>query len=223
MSFSNTACLVSFLLLIFSQGLRAQSNYPSEWWAPVPRDGAPSWEVLPQDAGPGEVVLSKRHELGVFSNLGEAHFVYDGVRYNSVEGLWQMMKYPDPMWDQDPRHNIAVGVWPYTREQVMQLVGFESKRAGDEANKIYKTYGLSLVSYQGRAFDYKDMGPGSEIHYQIIREATRQKILQNPEVRALLIKTKGLKLIPDHNAGTGKPKSYYYCDILMDLRDHELI
>jgi hypothetical protein len=39
--------------------------YPAAWWAPVPRESAASWEILPQDAGPGEVILSKRTELGI--------------------------------------------------------------------------------------------------------------------------------------------------------------
>ncbi|MBI2519644.1 MAG: hypothetical protein HYV97_04480 [Bdellovibrio sp.] len=216
------SCFVVWLFFLCTQNLSIAQDYPSSWWKPVSRDGAPSWEILPQDAGPGEVVLSKRHELGVFSNFGEAPFVLDNLRYNSVEGLWQMMKYPDPEWASDPRHKIDASVWRYTRDQVMSMVGFEAKNAGDLANKIYTNYGLKLISYQGEAFDYKDMGPGSERHFQIIREAIRQKVLQNFEVKALLLKTKGLKLIPDHNVGSGKPKSYYYFDILMDIRDREL-
>src|SRR5689334_21616147 len=29
-------------------------NYPAHWWTPVPKEGAPGWEILPQEAGPGE-------------------------------------------------------------------------------------------------------------------------------------------------------------------------
>jgi hypothetical protein len=32
-----------------------ESAYPSSWWAPVPKDGAPAWEILPQEAGPGSL------------------------------------------------------------------------------------------------------------------------------------------------------------------------
>ena len=28
--------------------LAARSNYPAQWWAPVPTNGAPTWEILPQ-------------------------------------------------------------------------------------------------------------------------------------------------------------------------------
>ena len=30
------------------------ATYPAHWWTPVPKEGAPSWEILPQEAGPGE-------------------------------------------------------------------------------------------------------------------------------------------------------------------------
>jgi len=202
--------------------LNKEGNYPSHWWTPVPREGVPTWEILPQDAKQGEVVLSKRNELGVFSNFGVTPFEFEGQRYNSIEGLWQMMKYPDPEWSDDPRHALPQNVWPYTREQVSKLTGFEAKRAGDEANKIYEKYKLKLVSFQGKSFDYKDMQEGSDTHFQIIREAIRQKVLQNQEVKELLLKTKGLKLIPDHEVAPGKPKAYYYFIILMAIRDFEL-
>jgi len=29
------------------------ADFPAHWWTPVPREGAPQWEVLPQEAGPG--------------------------------------------------------------------------------------------------------------------------------------------------------------------------
>jgi hypothetical protein len=41
----------------------ARTNYPAHWWTPVPTNGAPAWEILPQEARPGEVILSKRNEL----------------------------------------------------------------------------------------------------------------------------------------------------------------
>jgi hypothetical protein len=49
-----------------------EAEYPSHWWEPVSEDDHQWWEIVPQEAGPGEVVLSKRHELGIFSNF--AHF-----------------------------------------------------------------------------------------------------------------------------------------------------
>src|SRR5215467_7768981 len=68
-------------------------RYPATWWKPAPKKGAPDWEILPQEAGPGEVILSKRHELGLLSNFAPTPFVFRGRRYASIEGFWQMMKY----------------------------------------------------------------------------------------------------------------------------------
>ena len=69
--------------------------FPSHWWEKVPEDQRKgSWEILPQEASPGELVLSKRNELGQFSNLAATAFEFQGERFASVEALWQMMKYP---------------------------------------------------------------------------------------------------------------------------------
>src|SRR2546423_15610192 len=70
-------------------------SYPARWWTPVSNKGAPSWEVLPQEAGPGEVILSKRNELGLLSNFAATPFKFRGKHYASLEGFWQMMKYPE--------------------------------------------------------------------------------------------------------------------------------
>src|SRR6188768_1796304 len=81
--------------------LAARTNYPAHWWTPVPTNGAPSWEILPQAAGPGEVILSKRNELRLLSNFAPTPFTFRGQRYASLEGFWQMMKYPES--DNDSR------------------------------------------------------------------------------------------------------------------------
>src|SRR5215472_14424044 len=73
--------------------------YPEHWWTPVPKEGAPSWEILPQEAGPGEVILSKRNELGLLSNFAATPFEFHGKRYASLEGFWQMMKFPEGLDD----------------------------------------------------------------------------------------------------------------------------
>src|SRR5437763_16988665 len=70
-------------------------KYPEHWWTPISKAGAPSWEVMPQEAGPGEVILSKRNELGLLSNFAATPFEYHGKHYASLEGFWQMMKYPE--------------------------------------------------------------------------------------------------------------------------------
>ena len=40
----------------------------------------------PQAAGPGEVILSKRNDLGILSNFAPTPFVYHGIRYASWKG-----------------------------------------------------------------------------------------------------------------------------------------
>jgi hypothetical protein len=70
-------------------------RYPAHWWTPAPEAGKPEWEILPQEAGPGEVILSKRNELGLLSNFAPTPFTFRGKRYASLEGFWQMMLYPE--------------------------------------------------------------------------------------------------------------------------------
>ena len=76
--------LFSFLFVVLFVGcVHAQSDssagvgadgFPNIWWKEVPADQLPGWEIPPQaaDRAKGEVVLSKRNELGQFSNLGPA-------------------------------------------------------------------------------------------------------------------------------------------------------
>ncbi|MEC9282298.1 MAG: hypothetical protein VX642_06270, partial [Bdellovibrionota bacterium] len=121
------------LILCLSLSLKA---YPSHWWEKVPENQRKgTWEVLPHEAQDGELVLSKRNELGQFSNLAATDFEFQGESYASIEGLWQMMKYPEINNSNDPRNKFA-SQYPYTRDQVKRLSGFKAKKAGDKANSI---------------------------------------------------------------------------------------
>ena len=84
-----------FFAVFLTQLALAAPQYPTHWWTPVPKEGAPAWEVLPQEAKPGEVILSKRHELGLLSNFAPTPFTFRGKHYASLEGFWQMMLYPE--------------------------------------------------------------------------------------------------------------------------------
>ncbi len=183
----------------------------------VPVSDRASWEILPQEAEPGEVIVSKRTALGVFSNLSAAAFQFEGQSYASLEGLWQMLKYPEENDLRDPRKRSRD--WPYARSQVAGLSGFEAKRAGDKANEILKQLGIKWVSYKGRRFEYKDGADGSAFHYELILGATREKIRQNPELSALLRRTRGLKLRMDHRVGENDPPAYRTAEILMKIRE----
>lgn len=205
------------IALISSISLFA-NTYPDHWWQKVDEnDRQGSWEILPHECKKGvELILSKRNELGVFSNFGHTPFTFEGTLYQSIEGLWQMMKYPDLSDDNDPRHMFF---YPYTREQVVELVGFEAKKAGDLANKVNQAAGIKWVSYKGKRFNYKDYAQGSTFHYELMKKAIWQKVVQNPNVKELLLKTGDLILLPDHTQGDNPPPSYLYHEILMNIRE----
>jgi predicted NAD-dependent protein-ADP-ribosyltransferase YbiA (DUF1768 family) len=214
----------SFILTVSLLSLLAACNtphvspvarsYPAEWWKPVPTNGAPAWEIFPQQAKPGEVILSKRNELGLLSNFAPTPFVFHGKRYASLEGFWQMMKYPENI--DDPRAKFPGLEWKYTRDEVAQLTGFAAKRAGDLANTNMAKMGIDWVTFEGRRMEYRPAAPGR--HYQLIVEATREKVRQNLEVRSVLLQTGTLVLKPDHYQETNARAAWRYYDILMQIR-----
>jgi len=193
---------------------RQRAAYPAHWWAPVPTDGAPDWEILPQEAGPGEVILSKRHELGLLSNFAPTPFVFRGVRYASLEGFWQMMLYPES--PDDARARFPDIEWRYTRAQVAQMTSFEAKSAGDLAEANMSTMGITWVTFEGRRIEYRPAAPGE--HYRLIVAATWEKVKQNPEVRRVLLATGDLVLKPDHHQEKDAPAAWRYFEILTGIR-----
>ncbi len=195
----------------------ASPNYPADWWKPFPKEQAESWEILPQDAKENEVILSKRTELGIFSNLTASPLTFDGEKYASVEAFWQMMKYPDLTDKEDIRTDFSKE-YPFTRDEVKDLAGFDCKKAGDAANKVMKEHKINWISYKNHKFNYKDMGVGSDFHYNLIYKVIEAKVMQNQSIKKLLLQTGDLKLRPDHTQAAGSPKAYYYFDILMEIR-----
>jgi predicted NAD-dependent protein-ADP-ribosyltransferase YbiA (DUF1768 family) len=191
-----------------------EARYPSHWWTPVPAEGAPAWEILPQAAGPGEVILSKRNELGLLSNFAATPFTFRGQRYASLEGFWQMMKYPEG--DDDARAKFPGLHWACTRAQVAQLTSFEAKRAGTLAEAHMKQMGITWVTFEGRQIEYKPAVPGE--HYQLIVAATWEKVRQNAEVEKVLLATGDLILKPDHHQEPDAPAAWRYYDILTVIR-----
>src|ERR671927_920462 len=113
-----TVILTVLAVVSFSpaQQTSRDPDYPAHWWTPINDPKKPDWEIMPQEAGPGEVILSKRHELGLLSNFAATPFVFRGKRYASLEGFWQMMKFPEG--PDDPRATFAGLEWKYTRDQV---------------------------------------------------------------------------------------------------------
>ena len=196
------------------QGSHYDGRYPAHWWAAVSPEGAPDWEILPQEAGPGEVILSKRHELGLLSNFAATPFTYHGKSYASLEGFWQMMLYPET--NDDPRATYPGLHWEYTRDQVAQMTSFEAKRAGTLAEENMNIMHIPWVSFEGNRFEYRPAVPGD--HYRLIVEATWQKVLQNPEVKKVLLSTGDLVLKPDHRQEPNPPAAWKYYEILTLIR-----
>jgi len=191
-----------------------QVGYPAHWWTPVPAEGAPAWEILPQAAKSGEVILSKRNELGILSNFAATPFTLRGKRYASVEGFWQMMLYPEGPGD--PRTKAPGIVWAHTREEVAQMTAFEAKDAGTAAEENMRKIGIGWVTFEGKRFPYRSKQKG--VHYRLILEAMRAKLEQNPEVRRILLSTGNLILRPDHIEEPDPPAEWLYFKIWMEIR-----
>ncbi len=203
------------LLLLQTPNLFADTKYPEHWWRPVIRDSStPTWEILPQEAGPGEVIVSKRNELGILSNFAATMFLLERKKYASVEGLWQSMKYPEN--EQDPRATYPQIKWPFTRAQVEQMTAFEAKEAGDQASLLMKKMNIDWVSFNGEKFPYHTNEKGT--HYKIIRSAMWEKLKQNPKVAEILLATGNLSLRPDHQQESNSPPAWKYCEIWMEIR-----
>lgn len=198
----------------FAQQIARDPSYPAHWFARIDDPKKPSWEIMPQEAGPGEVILSKRNELGLLSNFAPTPFVFHGKRYASLEGFWQMMKYPEG--PDDPRAKFPGLEWKYTRDQVAQMVAFEANRAGSLASANMEKMKITWVSFEGKRFEYKPDKPGE--HYRLIVAATWEKVKQNPEVKKVLLSTGGLILKPDHHQEPNAPAAWKYYEILMQIR-----
>jgi predicted NAD-dependent protein-ADP-ribosyltransferase YbiA (DUF1768 family) len=205
------AAVASALAFSMAQPSR---NYPAHWWTPVPEASAPTWEILPQAAKPGEVILSKRNELGILSNFAFTPFTLRGKRYASVEGFWQMMLYPEG--PSDPRAKAPGIVWLHTREEVMGMTAFEAKDAGTAAEENMRKMRINWVTFEGRRFPYRSKKQGA--HYRLILEAMRAKLEQNPRVRQILLSTGNLILRPDHIEEPDPPPEWLYFRIWTDIR-----
>lgn len=193
-------------------------RYPAHWWQPVPEAEKAWWEILPQAAGPGEVILSKRNELGLLSNFAATPFDFRGLRYASLEGLWQSMLYPEGA--DDPRAVHPELTWPHSRAEVRALVAFEAKAAGERAEENMRLMGIDWVTFEGERIRYR--GADQDRHHEIIEAATRAKIAQNPAVERVLLATGDLVLRPDHLTEEDAPPAWRYYEIYMKIRSELL-
>lgn len=209
-----TPFAVLLLLSLLPGSAQQTGGYPARWWTAVPEEGKPAWEILPQAAGPGEVILSKRNELGILSNFAATPFMLRGKRYASVEGFWQMMLYPEG--PEDPRAKAPGAVWAHTRDEVAQMTAFEAKDAGTLALENMRKMGIDWVTFEGKRMTYRS--PAKAEHYRLIVEAMRAKLEQNPKVRETLLWTGNLTLLPDHIQDADAPPEWQYFRIWMEMR-----
>lgn len=197
-----------------SKDMKLGDRYPALWWQPLPAGEKQWWEIGPEEARPGEVVLSKRNQLGVFSNFADTPFYYHGNRYESVEGFWYMLAYPEG--PDDPRSTHPGIDWKYKREQLPAMVGFDAKNAGEQAEANMVRMNINWVTFEGRHMQYWSKVKGE--HYQLIRQVLWEKVRQNPEVRELLLATGDLVLTPDNFDSLRDLPAWRYFDIYMEIR-----
>ena len=204
-----------FVLAVCLMNLAAfAQQYPAHWWTPVPVDQKAWWEILPQEAKPGEVILSKRNELGILSNFAATPFTFRGKRYASVEGFWYTLLYPEGPDDLRAKANDVT--WAHTRDEVAQMVAFEAKDAGTAAEENMRKLGIDWVTFEGRRMTYRSQEKGE--HYRLIVAAMRGKLEQNAKVREILLATGNLVLRPDHIQEAGAPPEWQYFAIWMEIR-----
>lgn len=190
------------------------SSYPIHWWSPIEKSQAASWEILPQDALPGEVILSKRNELGLLSNFAATPFVFRKKKYASIEGFWQSLLYPENKNDERARHPKVS--WTFKRSDVENMIGFDAKNAGKLAKENMRIMNIDWVSFEGKKMSYRSAATAD--HYNLIVQVMREKMLQNKNVRDVLLETGNLRLRPDHQQEEHAPPAWKYFDIWMQLR-----
>lgn len=205
--------LLLLLSLFISCQSAPKSPYPDHWWSEVDKSELAWWEISPHLGIKNKtVILSKRNELGLLSNFAPTPIDFEGKKYKTVEALWQSMKYPEGADDERSVHKV----WPHNRSEVEQMDGFAAKEAGDYGSKVMQELDINWVSYKGKKITYRTTKRGE--HYKIIRGAMEAKLAQNPKVREVLMKTKGLKLLPDHHVKATNPPAWQYYTIWEEIR-----
>lgn len=203
--------LIGFSINVSGENKSDRSKYPVQWWMPMSETDKASWEILPQEAKEGEVILTKKNELGLLSNFAPTPFVLDGKRYASIEGFWQMMYYPEGKNDERAKLNG----WQYSRDQVAQMSAFPAKTAGKLAKELCDKNKIDWVTYKGeKIYPLKD----KDKHYKLIKSAMLAKAKQNPYVKELLLKTGDLILRADHKQSENDPPAWHYEKIWMEIR-----
>jgi carbon-monoxide dehydrogenase small subunit len=135
----------------------------------------------------------------LLANYARSPFTVWGVRFESFEGFWQGLKFPEGSEEQ---------------QRVFALWGEEAKRAGELAP------GGGTTTWRGATIRI-----GSDEHHALARQALRAKVTQSPAVRRALlatgdqelthvVRTPAGEVVPDSRTLPGA----VFAGILMDLR-----
>jgi predicted NAD-dependent protein-ADP-ribosyltransferase YbiA (DUF1768 family) len=128
------------------------------------------------------------------SNFAERRFVFHGRRYRSVEGWYQGLK-----WPEDTK-----------RQEIAKLLGPLAKKASKGAPRTEQFH------YNG-----KDYAFGSPEHHQLIKEAIRASLEQNPEIFDAFLQTDPRPFVHEtgreEGPGTALPGSKFV-QILEEIR-----
>lgn len=126
------------------------------------------------------------------SNLAHTPFVLDGMRYASVEGFWQGLKFEEAV----------------ERRRIAKLWGSEAKDAGKPAGQPDRfTYGPDRIA------------AGSPEHWHLMRRACAEKFDQHAGARAALLETGARWLTHKTRRDSRTIPGAILAQIWMDLRD----
>jgi predicted NAD-dependent protein-ADP-ribosyltransferase YbiA (DUF1768 family) len=132
-------------------------------------------EISPENK-PLNVASNAHEEIGrALSNFAPRPFILNGERFQSVESWYQGLKWPD----QEKRAELA------------RLDGRAAKKAGRGAPRSPQ------FQYQNRDYAF-----GGEEHHQLIREAIKASLEQNPQISEAFTETYPRPIV--HN--TGRPE-----------------
>jgi predicted NAD-dependent protein-ADP-ribosyltransferase YbiA (DUF1768 family) len=128
------------------------------------------------------------------SNFTRSPFILDGVMYESFEGFWQGLKFPEG----NPK-----------RTEARKLFWIQAKliSKGIDSNKLYYNNKNKIIKYNSKEL------------YELAKRAERERFLQNPNQLQALLSTGNSKLI--HFVQINNSKSLprkMFCKILTELR-----
>ncbi|MBA4049898.1 MAG: hypothetical protein C0464_02705 [Cyanobacteria bacterium DS2.008] len=128
------------------------------------------------------------------SNFAETPFMLGNRRYLSLESFYQSLKFADPK----------------VRAAVAKMSGKQAKEAGSKAH--------TDIGY----FDRETFELGSARHHEIIRDAMRQKFLQNPDLARDFVASSPRPI--EHNLGRPEdPRTRFpaqtFTKMLEEMRD----